>query len=415
MKKYFVFAIAALVSLAACTKVENNALENAPDVEITFQTASYATKAAGDQFTGTSFGTYAWSTASQLAGNIFMDNETITLQGGVWKPSTAYFWPKTATVDFISYYPAGASYITVAQDAITYADYDVSANPTVDLLYADKAVGYGANVNEVTTTPATSYQGVPTFFRHALAKLSINAQLAYDRKLVEDADGTFTVTKWAVKLTGANYSNLYYKGGLKLQLKSDASASPKVVGWDVLDGDDNVLAAEAKKVWTSNNGAKSASAALTISNEGVLTTDAAQTMLDGVYVLPQTLANVAGSQGMSFNFTIKTFRKSGFATRELAEAYLNEDIDFDSDVNIFLAENGTATAYFKTSEITAFEMAHKYVFNLNFTPTKGSGIDPNNPSNPVDPDDPNLDDVTITFDPAVEGWQTVNASATLYI
>lgn len=420
MKKFVILAVA-VATLAACAKVApvTSDPEVIPDVEIKFQTASYATKsmtkADGDEFSTTkSFGTYAWSAASQLSDNVFMDDETVSFQTNAWKPSKTYYWPKTATVDFVSYYPQGASYITVAPSAITYTNFDLSkAANQDDILYADKAVGYGSNVNQITTNPATNYTGVPTLFRHALAKVSVKAALSYDRKKQQEKDGSYTVTKWAVKFTSASYGNLYYKGNLKLQLKAEAVPAPTIahtLGWDVLDSEDAVLSPSAKKVWTSHTADKSAATAFTLANSGILTTTEAS-LLENAYVLPQALSAEAGAQGMSFGFTIKTYRKTDL-TAEQAEAYMNEAIDFNSDTNIFLVENGTAVANFRSEEITAFEMAHNYTFNLKFAPTSGSGK--TGDSDP-DTDNPNLDDVTISFDPAVEGWTNTNCEATLYL
>ena len=92
MKKYFIFAVAAVVAMAACTKVETDS--NVPGRKIAFEVANYAgqTKAAEDPGSvlaeTDNFSSKAWMHANgEATGTNFFgtaDNsyvETVTYNG----------------------------------------------------------------------------------------------------------------------------------------------------------------------------------------------------------------------------------------------------------------------------------------------------------------------------------------------
>ena len=173
MKKYILLTALVLTAGAACTKIETESKK-----EITFEVANrLQTKADGVKYNNGAFGTYAWFNGSDE----FMVNEKVDLAAGVWKTiDHTFYWPKTGSIDFISYSPfdgtsnTAGSVPTVTASSITYTNYTVG---TTDLLYADKAK-CAANVNEITddASPESGYAGVPTLFRHALAKLSFKVK-----------------------------------------------------------------------------------------------------------------------------------------------------------------------------------------------------------------------------------------------
>ena len=79
-------------------------------------------------------------------------------------------------MDFISYYPTGLAGITVAKDKITYSGIDVNTLQR-DIMYADKAAGFSDNADLVDDS-ISSFTGVPTIFRHALAKVNFKVRMA---------------------------------------------------------------------------------------------------------------------------------------------------------------------------------------------------------------------------------------------
>ena len=211
MKKLFFIAVAAL-AIGACSKVQTVDIQN----EINFKVANYVqTKATGSVYDNGAFGTYSWFTTTGYAPTDFMVNEEVAHVGGVWKTkNNTFYWPKTGSLEFISYSPFNGTNATadsnpaITPNTITYtgvntAAVDVSNNPlNIDYMYADKAIA-SKNINVVTDGVESGYSGVPTIFHHALAKLSFNIKANF----VSWTDSkTNTTTTWDVKVTSAKIS-----------------------------------------------------------------------------------------------------------------------------------------------------------------------------------------------------------------
>ena len=142
LRSIWLFAAAAILA-AACTRVQ----VELPESEVSFQVASLRpdTKAVGD-YTDIPFGAYAWFKGEDPADNTtFMTNQQVVFDAtkNRWAPlGTTYYWPKSGSVDFICYSPySAAGGPVVGENSIQYTGWDVSAQPTTDLLYADKASG----------------------------------------------------------------------------------------------------------------------------------------------------------------------------------------------------------------------------------------------------------------------------------
>lgn len=372
MKKAIVFIIFAALLAASCAKVvETGRVDNR---EISFQTATFVTKANTAFPTTENFSVYAW--AAGTVGPYFMNNTTIGFNGTEWRPvGETYYWPKEATVDFIGYYPAGMSGITVAEDQITYAGIDVNTLQE-DIMYTDKAAAFSNNV-DLMDDGANAYTGVPMIFRHALAKVKFQIELVYNKKT--EADGT--VTEWEVAVNSVGLSGVYTTGGCTLNLENTPTTG--LIAWQKPQD------ANGYNVWTNNgtiasiNGSISTPTAVTPGN----TYDA----VDEIYVLPQTLT--AGAQKVDINLTIKTKRNGA--------DFLNETLTRSADILV--------------TSLPAWEMNHVYTYVLRLAPLKSDGSDPSNPGGIVDPEDPYLDNEIITFDPAVDGWDNVGVITTINI
>ena len=372
MKKLIIFLSIAAVMASACTKVVSSSVENGN--QISFQTvAGLNTKAdiTGTAFPTTeTFSTYAW--AEGTVGEYFMDNVTIEYKtaDNMWKPKETFYWPKNTTVDFISYYPTGLSGITVEKDKLTYSGIDVNSLQK-DIMYADKAAGFSDNPDLVDDS-ISGFTGVPTIFRHSLAKVKFIVELTYNHK--KEADGT--ETDWEVKVNSANISGIYTSGGAVFTLASTPTIG--VIPWEKPAGN----------VWTPDG-------TTTIINglsNTALTPGTDYSAIDEVYVLPQALA--ASQQKVTINLTIKTTRNG--------VPFLNETFDKVADLYI-----GT---------LPAWEINHVYTYRVKLSPTASNGnggkpIDPSDPSSSVDPNDPDLSDAIISFDPAVDGWENVGVEA----
>lgn len=369
MKKILAFALTAALMTVACSKVQVNPVA---EHEIGFQTASYLTKVGidGTVFpTSETFGAYAW--AAGTVGTYFMDNEEVSYNAstGQWKPSTTYYWPKNTTVDFLCYYPYGMSGIAISENQITYTGIDVAAGQT-DIMYADKAVGYTDNVDEVDDG-VNGYNGVPTVFHHALAKVRVIVALAYNHK--QEADGT--VTDWEVNVNSLSLSGFYSTGDCTLSLAS--SPATGIVGWEKPAGN----------VWTPSGA--TADKAGTFS--GAITPGTDYESVGEFFVLPQTLA--AGQQKVSIGLTVKTKRNN---------------VDF-------LNETFTKTSDLYVSLLPAWEINNIITYKIVVAPTASDGNGGNGGGGNVDPNDPDLSDAIITFDPAVNGWANVGVETTINI
>ncbi len=372
MKKYIILAAAAVMALAACTKTEV-----APESqrEISFQVANgIQTKATGSVYSNGAFGTYAWFNNT----DDFMVNEKVDKSGGVWKTvDHTFYWPKTGSISFISYSPFEGTSNTagtvpaITKDGITYTGITAGS---IDLMYADKAT-CSSNVNEVTDsdTADSGFTGVPTVFRHALAKLSFNIKANF----IEYTDPTTnTKTVWEVKVTSAKIGGFKTTGDCALALNTDGKSWNKPV---------TTVGTTDYYVWTNLSGASADQELVdaTTYPTGVLLTTTAQDLAAASgYVMPQILE--AGAQQLKLTVHIKTTLSNG--------KIINEDFTPTIDIK-------------DISNLKAWQMNQNIVYTINIKPT--AIADPNNNDNP--------NDVIITFDPAVADWENVSTTGTIQL
>ena len=377
MKKLIIFLSIAAVMASACTKVVSSSVENGN--QISFQTvAGLNTKAhiTGTAFPTTeTFSTYAW--AEGTVGEYFMDNVTIEYKtaDNMWKPQETFYWPKNTTVDFISYYPTGLSSITVEKNKITYSGIDVNTFQN-DIMYADKAVGFSDN-KDLVDDSISGFTGVPTIFRHALAKLSFKVQANFTQW---HDDATNSDTAWEITLNSFKIGGFKTTGDLALALNADGKS------WDKPE---TTVDAVKYYVWTNLSGATADQELIDPSTypSGVALTTSAQDLTPATgYVMPQVLA--AGAQTVDIDAHIKTTLANGKTIEE----------DFVKTINIS-----------EISTLKAWQMNENIVYTIKFKPTAHS-TEPG-----VTPHDDDPEDVIIKFDPAVADWTAVDAAATIQI
>lgn len=201
MKKFFLFSLAAVTVLAACSKIET--VQSTQQVPISFSVLNHLqrTKATtGLEYPqSVPFGTFAWWTSDDWTGiaadqdYVFMNNEQISFASGVWAPATTYYWTKTGKITFASYSPyvdastaASKGFSAVPTYDVTkgflFPDYTVVSTTNVDLMFADLAANCSKDYNKdgslvydgTTGDNGTDhgYAGVPTIFNHALCQLN---------------------------------------------------------------------------------------------------------------------------------------------------------------------------------------------------------------------------------------------------
>lgn len=309
------------VALTGCMK--NEVYVPKCDTPISFEVANYVAQTrANGAFDYTSFGVNAWSRDAAAATSVqMMTDETVTLADGKWTTTTPYYWPINGTVDFIAYYPTTVKptivYDYAGADTYTYTNYTVeTVADGVDLMYADKAIRFSANTaaaDNGTDFGIGSYgfDGVPTLFRHALAKVNFKVQNGLP------TDGVYS---YDIKVNSITL-NVYNKGSVTLE--NDGTTGDASRGTWSVDGN----------VWTPTAG----------SSKVDLTWTEAVTLSDGTakdyatrtqYVLPQTLT--AGDQKITVNYTVtqyQTITIDGTPTKtKISEQTYEPTLDLRSDL-----------------------------------------------------------------------------------
>lgn len=240
MKRIITIAIVLAAALSSCTQVK----QEQPASEIAFMVArrSALTKADyadyKDSYLNVPFGTYAWYKGVQEQDNgVYFANRQVGFDqaGGRWiTVGRTYFWPGTGSLDFISYSPysadgSNAPAPVITENGISYSTpWNVDANQTVDVMYADKATGLTGNRN----TFNHGYEGVPTLFRHALSRIAF--QLRAATTSIVTASGE--ITRWEIDVKRLSIDNLFSTGTVDLTLAEDGSwTKPESNVWTPTD------------------------------------------------------------------------------------------------------------------------------------------------------------------------------------
>lgn len=350
-----------VAAFASCTRVN----PERPASEIMFQVARHSavTKAEPadykDAYGQVPFGTYCWYKALNQEDNaVYFANKKVAYEeaNNRWiTVGTTYYWPSSGKLDFISYSPysedgTAAPAPEITESGISYrTPWNVEAHQDVDVMYSDKATGLGGNIN----TFGHGYEGVPTLFRHALAKLSF--KLRTDITSMTVAGET---TRWEIDITSLYLTDIFTTGTLDLTLAEDGSwAKPETNAWTPTD-------AIARRN-------------IDISGVATLTQDS-QAAGGAFFVLPQTL----GPQVLNVVGTIRTYRDANDGTGE----------------QLVLTETGvTGTAALKTEEIDTWGINQHITYIITVNPLQ------------------ELESSIILFDPAVVGWDEVVAETTLVL
>lgn len=205
MKKFFFLAVAAIVTLAACTKNEADKTNYERNRVINFNTV--ANKATKAPITGTTysydcpaFGVFAyylasgnWNTAAANSSAVsYMDDVEISFNDtkDIWVPSSTYYWPLEGKLTFIAYSPKSAATATFSNAGVlTLTNFTVASTVAaqVDLLYSSIAADKYRNEdyyedadNSKDSETAEGDKGVNIKFKHALSQIIFKAKAADD-------------------------------------------------------------------------------------------------------------------------------------------------------------------------------------------------------------------------------------------
>ena len=264
--KRLLIPFVAVLALSACSKVVP-AAEEQDGPAISFQVASYAAGTKADDKPPVSlaeefdrFHTYAIFHATDPdadANQWFMEDEEVLATGTYpnitkWAPALPYYWPKTGNISFYSY--AGTRHPDVwptpeteesenssimfqfgstsidgetiiirgipelgkaeadpnagsdAQAGETGADAAPEILPADNILIADRVYRYTGNVARYLVDPISPPEGVPTLFRHMLAKVRF--------QVVLDASDCDENTTWTLEVPEQKLLSVNNEGAL---------------------------------------------------------------------------------------------------------------------------------------------------------------------------------------------------------
>lgn len=361
MKKYLIFAAAALLALAACSKV--TPVEQ-PDQAITFQVVNHVqrTKANTAFDIQKKFGTFGYWTATDWdtdgdANKIF-DNLPVKHDNGVWGFETTQYWPKSGKISFASYAPyvGDVDWLSYSKEGgFMFDGYVIADNADVDLMIADdennKDCTKETNADGQTVISGTNtnnFTGVPTLFVHVLSQLNFQfQQKRYNNESVTEDLSFITVKK--VELV-----SLYNESTFVLR------------GWESLDDQDPEAKGEATYTVYDEEDGTVINKEPEVTEEQPNPTPDPTSLGDPKIVLPQILKSgdgVVGPQILKITYDITTKYVSN-TTPQVQE-------DVVTSVNL---GNGTLTQWLQNQNITYLVTISPYS------------------------DDP------ITFDPAVAPW-----------
>lgn len=376
-KRLFFVAVAVFLALVSCSK-QQEGVGAETSQEIVFQVARYknVTKAGNsdykDAYQNIPFGAYAWYKGVSASDNTtFMNNQPVGYDPSknAWTTiGTTYYWPKSGSIDFICYSPytadgTSAPLPTITENGISYPAWNVSLHPDVDVMYADKVTGITNN----TTT--YYYNGVPTLFHHALAKVSFQIKQAYMNKTADTGD----TTSWEITVNSITVQNLLVSGTLDLTLNGDGT-------WKKPAGD----------VWDSSAGVRD--------NMNLLSTPlqldgSAQPLASNLMILPQSLSD---GQKVVLNVTIKTYR----------------DKNDGNGPQLVLTETGVdIAAFLQNGELNKWGMNQNITYSFNIAPSLGTET-----GGDLDGDGiPDVEPTIVYFDPAVSDWENITVNAGINI
>lgn len=366
MKKLYTILAIAAVAAVGCTKTEvvnDNILTGE---KINFEVASFMdqTKAAGDAASTlnaegfTTFYTYA-NFFQGTTKAVYMDNVAINYSDSPsvqWAPARDYYWPKAAD-SYINFY----SYVNTSglNPAITFntdktvatADYtDKTIASDANVLLADAALKQNGNLTEYTSISGVT-SGVPTLFRHLLAKVAFKVQVVTtDAK--KAANTKFVVT---ILNTGSTLSNV----------KADKKGS--YTATNTFDDTKHTLAWTAPLIWTPS------------ASPVVETMDFLTPVL--------TLAKNTTSSGDPVDLlALRTVMPQTLDTDNDFTLSYKVDTYYNEEATPYMTENFTVTGKLATlvNSITAWNKNTKITYTIKIDPVGEK----------------------VTFDPAVEEWGT---------
>lgn len=346
MKKSIIFAAAAALVLAACTKTDQSALYS--NQEMVFSPNALTTKALIlpdsnspenlDFPTTETFNVFAFSA---LDGSTYdyaaplMNDVNISYQGGDWKATTGtYLWPNSGTVDFYAYHPGSLT-----------AVFDNASEPK-GLQFTGINLGntVGSQIDPLVASTisitATTKPKVGLVFKHITSQIAVTAFDATSTAALQGKISIESVVFNNMKTTGDYREGTTIGKGL----------------WTNPGGNTNFVSFLGSEILqTTESFLSGGSFAASIDNSAAFV------------VIPVDVINAAGGQSIDVTYSIAAYSINGF------------------DYPATPSQTVTIPLYNKISG-NKFQNGKRYVFHL------GLSLDGANNE--------------IMFSPMVTGWDT---------
>ena len=308
-----IFILVTLVSLAACSKVENVYVPEA----ISYSVGSYANATKATPMNGengqngdniTAFRSKAWLHAGDNPGvsQLFFDESVVYDGTSEWAPAHVYYWPKhpQSYLNFVSWYDALGAPTSVDESSISWENRTIQAGDNI--LLAQKAWKQRNNT-------LTYYRsGVPTLFRHLLAQVEFKAQALAASETV----GSVTTT-WNIAISNFTVSGVHNEGSITLTNDTEPtvqSGSPVISEWAITTSG------------TTTSGWSASSATVSLSGTDQVLTTSPVPVLARRSVLPQPVSGIS----VSFDYSIITTSTNGTDTHVLTETQTVSDLQLSS-------------------------------------------------------------------------------------
>lgn len=182
MKKIFLFAAAAMVSLSSC--VQTDEVYTGGVQEIGFKSGVTRAAVDGTTLPAGSAITVAgvWDAESDGSYVQYFEPTKFVDASGIYSGQPSRYWPNAGKMQFIGYYPYGVGTFTADYTGDVLAGYkvtDIDGAAQNDVLYSDLC--------EVGTVPAATQA---LLFHHALALLQVNFQTSLTTEEVKIVSAT---------------------------------------------------------------------------------------------------------------------------------------------------------------------------------------------------------------------------------
>ncbi len=326
-------AAALLPAAVCCVKIDD--MQQEGNVAIAYNTVleQPRTKAATAYREDVPFKSYAWylPTGQTWARNKadavpYFADATISFDGGVWRNTAQhYYWPKKGSLSFRSYSPAsipvagaaGTDGISVTKDGVSLANWKLNktTNQDIDFMVADLTSDRTANATTY------GYLGVPTLFRHKLAKLTIQA-----------SSGSVPTVGQEPKIYKISLKYIFTKGSYTLASEAAAGVAATAESWGSRSETEEIVIFEK-------------SAGQTITEKATVFSGTS-----GLLVIPQVLNK--------YTYTATTDSRTVAASIYIEYAY------YDTATGGYPAAPSSAEKTFEGIKSSYWAIGHHYTYSL---------------------------------------------------